>query len=540
MGRPTAVAAAVCVFLSACGPQGLSGTSDVRWEDGDRTPIPKPAVTEEYRNWDFLDHNLFYQVGKVLDLDWTGRRVGGVLGLGQGKQADNLNRLDEVPNSAWFTNRHFLHPMTVEELAAGPSVAQPDTSGPWEVVSGKFHGVSAGFTIRDPQGETFVLKFDTKAWPEMASSAEVISTKILHAAGYNVPENSVVTFFPSRLRLGPKARVRRADGGRRPMVPADLDSVFAKVSVGPDGRLRAMSSAFLKGEPIGPFKFHGRRHDDPNDRVDHEHRRELRGLKVIASWLNDADRRTSNTLDVFIRSGDTGYVRHYLIDMGSTLGSNSRIPHLPRYGVTYLWSPRNILKKVAGLGLVTEDWERPVEIAHPTIGYFSNDHFNPGGWVTAYPNPAFQWCNDRDGYWGAKIVMAFTDAQVAAIVKTGRLTDPDAERVLTDLLIERRDAIGRHWFARVCPLDRFRVTGGRLVFDDLAVDGGLDPPERVQVAVRSGAGWERVTADGVPLPATGQVASFEFERRVDRAKPTRVRVGLRRTEETWQVVRVSR
>ena len=32
---------------------------------------------------------------------------------------------------------------------------------------------------------------------------------------------------------------------------------------------------------------------------------------------------------------------------------------------------------------------------------------------------------------------------------------------------ERRDAIGRHWFARVSPLDDPRVEAGSVVFDDL-------------------------------------------------------------------------
>lgn len=540
--RIPALIATACLFAVGCASSSRSNDGPVRWVDPDTRPIAKPGVVEEFRNWDFVDHSLVYPIGKTLDLDWTGRRLGGVLGLGDGKQADNLNRLDEVPNSSWFTNRHFLHPMTAERIAVGPGSAHPDTSAQWEIVAGKFHGVSSGFTIRDVKGETFVLKFDTKAWPEMASSAEVISTKVLHAAGYNVPENSVVIFHPSRLKLGAKARVRNLDGSRRPMTAADIDSVLAKVNVRNDGFVRAMSSSFLKGEPIGPFRFHGRRHDDPNDRVDHEHRRELRGLNVISSWLNDADRRTSNTLDMFIRTGDTGFVRHYLIDMGSTLGSNSRIPHLPRYGPAYLFSTKHVLKKLVGLGAVTEPWERPVEIEHPTIGYFSNEHFNPGTWVTAYPNPAFAWCGDRDGYWGAKIVMSFSDQDVSAMVRTGKLSVPEAEAELIRLLIERRDMIGRYWFSRVCPLDRFRMDGNVLRFNDLGVDGGLYEAQDVEYRCRfpGSGGWQRLDGTVVRLPNGTSAGSVEIRRSLRGSGDLRVRVEVRAHEgelTVWSVHR---
>ncbi len=73
-----------------------------------------------------------------------------------------------------------------------------------------------------------------------------------------------------------------------------------------------------------------------------------------SSWLNDAVRRTANTLDVYIPVSERPrFVKHYIIEKGSTLGSNSRIPRLPRYGNEYLWSPRTILKKTLVLGFHT-------------------------------------------------------------------------------------------------------------------------------------------------------------------------------------------
>jgi hypothetical protein len=262
---------------------------------------------------------------------------------GASPQADNVNVLDEVPNSSWYHNRHFLKRMSIAQLEEGPGWAHPDDSGPLEIVAGKFEGGTAGFTIKDAAGQYFLLKFDSEDNNEMGSSAEVIATKFLHAAGYNVPRNSVVYLDPSRLVIGSKAKVPKRGGGKRKMEKRDMQAILDNIIPQEDGRLRCVASRFLSGKPVGIFDYHGRRKDDSNDRVDHEHRRELRGLRVIGSWMNDADRRAANTLDMFVSEEDgRRYIRHYLIDMGSAFGSNNLMPHPPKYGNEYVWDPRTI------------------------------------------------------------------------------------------------------------------------------------------------------------------------------------------------------
>ncbi len=491
-------------------------TGPVKWFDADDKTIPEPAEIEENQVWDIADHTFFHQVGKLLDLGWTARRAGNLLGVVGPRQADNVNALDEVPNSSWYTNRHFLRRMTLEELAEGPGLARPDDSGPWEIVAGKFEGGTAGFTIKDASGEYFLLKFDSEGNNEMGSAAEVIATKVLHAAGYNVPRNSVVYFDPGLLEIGPKARVPTGDGGKRPMTPADLRGILDNIIPQPDGTLRCMASRFLEGKPVGVFNYDGRRKDDPNDRVDHEHRRELRALRVIGSWLNDADRRAANTLDMYVTETDgRRYIRHYLIDMGSTLGSNNLMPHLPKYGNEYVWDPRTVFRSIVSLGLYRKKWEEPLPMKYPAIGYFENETFSARGWVPTYPNPAFERCTNRDGYWGAKIVMAFRDDEIGAMVERGRYSDPGATAELTRLLAERRDMIGRYWFGRVNPLDRFAVEVGRLRFADLAVEGGLVPRAsrqwRYAVVDRKGrevAGPARVAETVIPMGEEARPGEF--------------------------------
>jgi hypothetical protein len=73
--------------------------------------------------------------------------------------------------------------------------------------------------------------------------------------------------------------------------------------------------------------------------------------------------------------------------------------------------------------------------------------------------------------------MSFRDEDIRAIVKTGKITNPQAEKYLTNTLIERRDKIGRYWFSRINPIDKFKANittdSLRLSFEDLGVSGNI-------------------------------------------------------------------
>lgn len=475
----------LALLLTSCGSSHKLTLAPIKTFDPDNRDIPPPKEIEENQIWDIMDMTFFYQIEKVLDLNWTLRKAGKLLHVAPPREADNVNALDEVPNSSWYTNRHFYHPMTLEELARGPNTSEgPDQSGPWIITRGKFEGGTPGFFIKDAKGQSYILKFDAPDYPEMSSSAEVISTKILYACGYNVPENYITYFDPGILVIG-KTTKMLDKGIRRPMTRTDLENMLKNRPRRSDGKIRAMASKFVPGRPVGIWNYRGRRKDDPNDLVAHEHRRELRGLRVISSWLNDADRRAANTLAVYVEENGKRFIKHYLIDMGSTLGSNNLIPHAPKYGNEYLVDLRTIALSFIALGLYVKPWEFETGYLtpqYPSVGYFESKIFDPGRWVPTYPNPAFENCTLRDAYWGAKQVMAFTNEQIRAIVETAQMSDPEAKEYLIKTLIERRDKIGRYWFSRMNPLDKFTLVnkpdGGLVLrFHDLAVDGQLSSAE---------------------------------------------------------------
>ncbi|MEC4680372.1 MAG: hypothetical protein VST67_06690, partial [Nitrospirota bacterium] len=470
-------------FGFACGGSKFN-LAPTKTFDPDNANIPEPKVKEEYQIWDIVDYTFIYQLEKPLDLNWLVRKTGKGLGVAKRRQADNVNVLDEVPNSSWYNNRHYHNRMTIDELKRGPNVTDgPDQNGSWTIIAGKFEGGSTGFTIKDAKGERYLLKFDPPDFTEMGSSAEVISTKILYACGYNVPQNTVEYFNPGIFQIGETAKVVER-GHKRAMSRADLDALLRPIPRRADGKIRALASKFVDGKPVGVWNYRGTRGDDPNDRVHHEHRRELRGLRSIGSWLSDEDRRAANTLAVYTKDNrtDNRYIKHYLIDMGSTLGSNNIIPHAPKYGNEYLVDPRTVGLQFITLGAWVKPWE--FESGHinpefPSVGYYESKIFNPAEWYPTYPNPAFEYCTPRDAFWGAKIVMSFSDEDIRAIVAEAKMSDKRAEAYLIRTMIERRDKVGRHWFERMNPLDKFRFEYKEdglitMIFNDLAVDGNLE------------------------------------------------------------------
>jgi hypothetical protein len=242
---------------------------------------------------------------------------------------------------------------------------------------------------------------------------------------------------------------------------------------------RLIASLELEGKPIGPFRFEGTRSDDPNDIVPHENRRDLRGLHVFAAWLNHTDFRGNNTLDTVVEENGTPYIRHYLIDFNNTLGSDATWPKDARHGNEFdLPKPGTALGRIFSLGLFPTEWEKATFPDLEAVGNVRSAGFNPEKWKSEYPNPAFLRRLPDDEFWAAKIVMAFTDDDIRAIVETGRFSGHGVVDCITAILIERRDRIGRTYFSKVLPLDNFRVQNGRLQFDDLAVRYGFAFPRQ--------------------------------------------------------------
>jgi len=457
--------------------------------------VPTPA-------WDHINNAVFEPISQALSVEAVG-------------EAANANSMDEVANSAWFENRLGVRPMTPDEIVAAgchPDDALPDevADATWVIDRGKTDGASFGFRVDIPGKGKYMLKVEDPAQPEHANAAAVIGTAVYHAAGFNTTCEQVIYVRREQLKLTPGLTSIDNDGFTHQFGEAELGAGLARASKRGD-RIRLTASKWLAGLTIGPFRYMGTRGDDPNDIIHHEHRRELRGSRLIAAWLNHWDARDQNSMDVWVASdakherSSPGYVRHYILDTSDVIGQASDPPEFGRrLGHSYSIDPKDVLLDFATFGILERPWDRAaVTPGHERFAYFSMRDFDPEGWKPSYPNGAFTRMTERDGAWMARIIARFTRPELAAIVGAGRFSNPSDTVYITDLLLARRQAILARYLTRLSPLADVREIEGRICAVDLARATAVLPAAQFRYDVVQQTAGVRTTltattgADGV-------------------------------------------
>ncbi|MBN1567399.1 MAG: hypothetical protein JXA73_06105 [Acidobacteria bacterium] len=485
------VACAICLGMSAAQTQKF-------YHDDPIQADPKPIAVKEAGKLKIFDlHDYVYQTGR------QNARIS--------RPAMGINTLGEAPDSAWFTNRHGRNRMTREELKRGPGNEHPPRP-PYVIVGAKTEGITPGFKMKDANGRVYFVKPDPVTNPELNTGADVIGSKFFYAIGYNTPENYIVRIRKSELTVGKEAKISLPNRISREMVGHDIQGILEKAARSPDGSYRVIASLAIPGKDLGPFRYEGTRSDDPNDLVPHEDRRDLRGLFVFCAWLNHTDAKAANSLNALIREDGIEYIRHYLIDFGSAFGSDGDAPKDARFGNAYQIPVAGaVMKSLLGLGLYSPGWERAVYPKLSAVGRIESDAFELDRWKPNYPNPAFLRRRPDDEYWAAKIVMAFTNDDIRAVVETGQYSDPLFVDYLVSTLAQRRDKIGRACFANVLSLDNFGTRDGDLFFEDLSVTYNFRALLPYQI---SWSGFDNNTGAFTPLPGE---TSFRLPRLIDSA-----------------------
>ena len=240
----------------------------------------------------------------------------------------------------------------------------------------------------------------------------------------------------------------------------------------------------------------GVRDDDPNDRIPHQHRRSLRASWVLFAWLSVLDPSSINTIDSYVEEGGRHFVRHYFFDFGCAFGSATNYAQGVQQDGEYLVEVGRTLAALFSLGLLPAAVSGPARRMaaarsreHPALGYFPAESFDPDTFRTNRKLPSHMRLTDRDAYWGAKLVTAFSDEQIAALVATARLPDADA-RYLDRGLRVRRDIIGRRYLRAVAAVENPSMApdGTRVCFEDLAIARGYAQPAEVRYVWRSATG----------------------------------------------------
>jgi hypothetical protein len=527
----------------------------VAWHEHDDEDVPRPPAPTHLQD---LDRSLLLR-------DSIANEVDRFLGLEAGRPAEDVNALDEVPCSTWFCPRNHRQPLDAAAIAAGPAAAPPRL--PLRIVKGKDQGATPGFQVRDADGRKFVLKFDPVGHPGLSTGAEMVGERLFHAAGYNVAGAFLLDLTPSDLRLDEKATFKLHGVQLRPLTAARVRLLLDRAARLSDGRYRAVAVPWIPGQILGGYDTLGRRADDPNDRIPHERRRSLRASWVLFAWLSEVDPGSINSLDSYVEEGGRRFVRHYVLDFGATLGSETIRPKaLQRTGEHIIEVGRTLLAFVS-LGFYRRpfqdyraEWERSVG-QYPAAGWFPAETFDPDGFRSNRKIPAHVRKTDRDLYWGAKLVTSFSDEQLAAVLATAGLPASDTAH-LEHALRVRRDIIGRRYLRAIAAVENPETAAdGRAVcFDDLVLERRYAALDEVRylVEVTDGHGnrlssEERVPTGNRTCLSTGAAGSagayriVEVKTRFDAAgkppvtsKAARIHLRWRDGEQRFVVVGLER
>jgi hypothetical protein len=448
--------AAIGVFAPGASTQSMRFYAD--------DPIAREPESQDASKAAIYDHAQMYELLYNLFIN-SGHKPSGL-------RAKNINTIDEVPDSSWFTDRIGALTITNEELTRGPNVGAPPDPSKWALIREKISGVHPGFTAMDARGETWFLQFDPVHFPEGATAAVTIATKIFWALGYNQVESFLTTFDPRKASVDPNATIRRPNGKRTAFTQDDVNVVLESSTRNPDGTYRVVAGRLLPGRILGPYLYAGTRSDDPNDIVPHEHRRELRALRVFGAWTNLTDLKGQNTLDTLVTENGKAIVKHYLQDVGSTFGMCNDF-HEWDLSYEYFFEGGPSRKRLFTLGFGLSPWQTVDYVEYPSVGKFEGKVFDPRKWRPQTPTLAYTELRDDDAFWAARRIAAFTDDMIRAVVNTGQFSNPAAEKYLADVLIQRRDTIKKIYLTQVNPIVAPRLDAKGLTFENAAVAAGV-------------------------------------------------------------------
>ena len=424
--------------------------------------------------------------------------------------AQGVNTLGEVMDGDWYVNRHGTRRMTLGRIAARPGprpAARLDVA--LAACSSSSHSASTRACWSPTASATSISSASIRSATEgLATGAQMVASQFFYALGYHVAENYIVRFDRARLVVDETGQAVSSAGHARALAADDIDRFLKAVPEGKARTYRAVATRLpeVRGALLGPYQMWGTRSDDPNDTVLHEHRRDLRGMFVFAAWLNVSNVRAVSTQDILATVDGVPRIRHYVV--GPHQVARQRHVRRPEAGM----GRQRAGAPAAGRGRQEhrQPWtgdarvDAREELRSAGSRQVRQQHLRPrvvDAGRSAAPVRRIACRTTRSGprgrSWRSPTRTSARSCRPANTASRQRTGSPRRS-------IERRNRIGRAYFARVLPLDHIRVDGNALAFDDLGVTNGFAQPRTYTTTgtgstTRSGALLETI-GTGAEVP----------------------------------------
>jgi len=332
-------------------------------------------------------------------------------------ESEDVNALDEVPASSWFAGGV---PTDSDYVRNGPPRL------PLAEVASERKLPTGVRVFDDADGKRWEVVADEPGRSGMRAASGAITSRLVSLLGYYAAES-----YPVRL------------GGARLLAvryPAARGALAGKEAL-----------------DVGPTTALGTRIDDPNDVVDHTHRRSLRALGLVGAWLGLDEMRPQLLRDVYVGAPDVGFVQHQVVGLQDALVAGRLVGIL--HDTDADRPARNPWLALATLGFLPKEGAEGSATLTTSLGLFP-EFVDPGAYDFAVPYPPALEAQPPDLYWIGKRIAAIPHSSIVAAISAGDI-GPKTSAYLDRALLARRDSVARYAMSLVTPLEVTRLVAAR-------------------------------------------------------------------------------